>query len=125
MKIGKWIGLAATAALMTGAGLLVAQGGGKKYRKSPTGYSDTPVLPGQKWKVHDIDRPKPRVVTPGAKPGDPPSDAIVLFDGKDLSKWMAQGKQGAGLKPANWKVAGGYMEVTPGAGTLVTVEVPA
>lgn len=120
MKIGKWMGLAATAALMTGAGLLVAQGGGKKFRKSPTGYSDTPVLPGQKWKVHDIDRPKPRVVTPGAKPGDPPSDAIVLFDGKDLSKWMAQGKQGAGLKPANWKVAGGYMEVTPGAGTLVT-----
>jgi hypothetical protein len=120
MKTGKWMGLAAAAALMVGAGVMIAQSGAKKYRTSPTGYRDTPVLPGQKWKVHDIDRPKPRVVTPGAKPGDPPSDAIVLFDGKDLNKWMVQGKRGEGLKPANWKVADGYMEVTPGAGSLVT-----
>ena len=31
--------------------------------------------------------PEPKVVTPGAKPSDPPSDAVILFDGKDLSKW--------------------------------------
>ena len=31
--------------------------------------------------------PEPKVVTPGEKPGDPPADAIILFDGKDLSKW--------------------------------------
>ena len=29
---------------------------------------------------------EPAVVTPGKTPGDPPSDALVLFDGKDLSK---------------------------------------
>jgi hypothetical protein len=33
------------------------------------------------------DRPEPRVVIPGASCGQPPSDAVILFDGKDLSKW--------------------------------------
>ena len=57
------------------------------------GFTDTPILPGMKWHVHDPDRPHPPVVTPGATPYAPPSDAIVLFDGKDLSKW-AQTRQG-------------------------------
>ena len=39
-------------------------------KPSPVGYSDTPLIPGSKWKVHDIDRPAPPVVKPGAKPGD-------------------------------------------------------
>ncbi|MCK4827363.1 hypothetical protein KA005_67150, partial [bacterium] len=36
------------------------------------------------WKIHDMDRPLPPVVTPGVivTPGQPPSDSIVLFDGK-------------------------------------------
>src|SRR4051794_12044316 len=51
------------------------------------GFEDTPILPGLPYHVHDPNRPHPPVVTPGAKLGDPPSDAIVLFDGKDLSKW--------------------------------------
>jgi len=55
------------------------------------GYKDTPMLPGGKWHVHDPDRPQPVPVTPGTfssqkKPGQPPSDAIVLFDGKNLSQ---------------------------------------
>jgi hypothetical protein len=110
------------AALLCAGGYLVAQSkrGDKGYRKSPVGYSDTPVLPGQKWKVHDIDRPRPRVVTPGATVGQPPSDAIVLFDGKDLSKWVnVKGKQ---TTPGAWKVENGYMEVLPGTGTLQTKE---
>lgn len=43
--------------------------------------------------------PEPKVVTPGEKPSDTPADAIVLFDGKDLSKW-ANGEK--------WEVKDGY-----------------
>ena len=32
---------------------------------APVGYTDTPVIPGQKWHVHDPNRPHPRVVTSG------------------------------------------------------------
>jgi hypothetical protein len=89
------------------------------------GYTDTPVLPGQKWRVHDAARPHPRVVTPGTEstpqqPGRPPSDAIVLFNGKDLTGWTALDKGGP-REPA-WKVENGVLEVVPGTGHLVTQE---
>jgi len=87
------------------------------------GYDDTPIIPGQKWKVHDSTRPQPRVVTPGtessqAAPGKPPSDAVILFDGRDLSKWVSK-KDGS---PAAWKVENGYMEVVPKTGDIRTKE---
>jgi hypothetical protein len=75
--------------------------------KPPVGYDDTPMLPGSKWRVHDGTRPQPRIVTPGGESGQPPSDAIVLFDGKDLSAWV--GREGA---EPQWKIENGYMEVT-------------
>src|SRR6516162_11935604 len=77
------------AALVMAAGLAVY---GAAQDKKKEGYTDTPVITGQKWKVHDADRPVPPVVTPGAQYGAPPSDAIVLFDGKDLSKWEHAGR---------------------------------
>ncbi|MCC7499571.1 MAG: DUF1080 domain-containing protein [Bryobacterales bacterium] len=89
-------------------------------RHAPLGYTDTPVLPGQKWRVHDIDRPRPRMVTPGAKPGDPPSDAIVLFNGRDLSHWMCK-KKGALVPPA-WKLGDGWVECVGRSGDLVSRE---
>lgn len=79
------------------------------------GYTDTPFLPGGKWRVHDANRPVPPVVTPGATPGAPPSDAIVLFDGRDLSCF--EGDHG----PAQWKVVDGAMEVN-GTGSIRTKE---
>jgi hypothetical protein len=99
-----------------------AQAQKKKYRTSEVGYRDTPVLPGQPWKVHDLDRPTPRVVTPGAKPGDAPSDAVVLFDGRDTSKWQERAGKQSG--PVTWKVENGYMEIRceKGAGSLETKE---
>ena len=83
--------------------------------KHPLGYQDTPIIPGTKWHVHDGERPQPTVVTPGEKPGDAPSDAIVLFDGKDLSKW-----RNAKGEAATWKVENGYAEVAPKTGDIFT-----
>lgn len=85
------------------------------------GYDDTPQLPGQQWRVHDVNRPQPRVITPGTestqeRPGDPPSDSVILFDGCDLSGWT--GRDGE----AKWKVENGYMEVVPGTGNIETKE---
>jgi len=94
-----------------------------KNRQSPTGYSDTPVLPGQKWKVHDIDRPRPASVTPGAQPGMPPSDAIVLFDGKDFSHWLESGgKKKLKDAPPTWTLGDGFMESNFGGGDIHTKE---
>ena len=89
------------------------------------GYTDTPMIPGQPWHVHDPDRPQPVVVTPGATAGAAPSDAIVLFDGKDLSKWGHGGTgsdAGRVVSDAKWAVRDGYFEVVPKAGTLMTRE---
>ena len=74
----------------------------------------------KRWKANDVHRPVPSVVTPGTpsiqeKPGLPPADAIVLFDGKDLSKWV-DNKGGA----ARWKLVNGAMEVAPGTGDIHT-----
>lgn len=78
-------------------------------------------LPGQKWRVHDRTRPQPRHVVPGQPVPTPsaPSDAIVLFDGKDLSQWNGSGRGGA-VGPPRWKVENGFMELVPGAGGMVT-----
>ncbi len=77
------------------------------------GYSDTPLLPGTEYHVHDGERPQPGVVTPGIG-AQPPSDAKVLFDGTHLREW--EGSNG----PAKWKLEAGYMEVAPGAGNIRT-----
>jgi hypothetical protein len=88
------------------------------------GYSDTPVIPGQKWKVHDPERPYPREVTVGATNAEPPSDAIVLLDGKDLSHWLQNdpGEDMSKAKPAKWNLVDGTMEVAPGTGPVFSKE---
>lgn len=83
---------------------------------SVSGQQETPFLPGGQWRVHDMQRPRPRVVSvPDASttPRPAPSDAIVLFDGTDLSAW--QGGKG----PAGWTVADGAMTVN-GTGDIRT-----
>jgi hypothetical protein len=62
-------------------------------------------------------RTEPLVITPGKLNADPPSDAIVLFNGQNLSRWQS----GDGTA-AKWRVINGYAEVAPGAGDIVTRE---
>jgi len=74
----------------------------------------------QRWKPNDETRPNPPDIESGTAstqetPGKAPSDAVVLFDGKDLSRWLGQDNQ-----PAKWKVADGYFEVVPKTGVIHT-----
>ncbi|MCI0488376.1 MAG: DUF1080 domain-containing protein [Blastocatellia bacterium] len=62
---------------------------------------------------------EPSIVTPGRTDSASPSDAIVLFDGKDLSKWRSA-REGGG--EAKWQVREGYMQVQPGTGDIATRE---
>ena len=122
-RLHRWTALRASAAVILIVGavtLALAQEKKSNYRTSPTGYTDTPMLPGQKWRVHDIARPKPPLVTPGAAYGQPPSDAVVLFDGKNLSQWV--GRQGGKTVAPGWKVENGYMEVVHGVGEIASKE---
>lgn len=58
--------------------------------------------------------PEPKVVTPGMN-GSAPSDAIVLFDGKNFANWTSEN----GKEP-KWTIADGAMTVTPGTGGITT-----
>lgn len=80
--------LVATGAMLTGAPFSFAQYG--EY------------LSGLKW-------PEPPVVTPGKTNADPPSDAVILFNGKDLSAWENGDK---------WKIEDGVAIV--GGGDIKT-----
>jgi Domain of Unknown Function (DUF1080) len=68
------------------------------------------------WPQHSEERPKPRVVEPGAVYSiAPPADATVLFGGTSLDKWASA--HGA---PAKWRVVDGAFEAAPGTGQLST-----
>jgi hypothetical protein len=88
--------------------------GAPKQAPAIDGFRDSPMEPDGKWHVHDPDRPQPSVVTPGdsfSQNAPAPSDAEILFDGKDLSKW-----QTAGGEEAKWKVQDDYVETQRGGG---------
>jgi hypothetical protein len=71
---------------------------------------------------HDRTRPQPPVITPATpssqdRPGKAPSDAIVLFDGKDLSQWSSMDGS-----PTKWILKDGYMECVKGSGYIRTLQ---
>jgi hypothetical protein len=73
----------------------------------------------QKARPEDTEvwKPVPTIVTPGKAPGDAPSDAIILFNGKDLSQWVSTADT---LKPAGWQVQKGVITVNKKAGDIQT-----
>ncbi len=78
--------------------------------------------PDPNWLGHDRTRPLPPVVDPGTfstqeQPGKPPSDATVVFNGKDLSQWVALDGS-----PTRWVVKDGCMECVPGSGYIRTLQ---
>ena len=116
-------GIRLTLGIAAGALLLWTAAAQQQKTNPDLGFTDTPILPGMKWHVHDPDRPHPPVVTPGATPTAAPSDATVLFDGKDLSKWTQMGRGANAGKPIapTWPVKDGYFECS-GNGDLMTKE---
>src|SRR4051812_18178899 len=61
--------------------------------------------------------PEPPVVTPGASYGMPPSDAVVLFDGKNLNEWVDAKDTTQGAK---WTLSDGSFTVNKQAGDIQT-----
>jgi hypothetical protein len=129
------IGLVVALTALTGIGAISAQTpsqSGSQSGAAPAGQSapaaepaggggrgrgELPIIPGLPWRIHDMSRPRPPVVTPGLIVGAPPSDAIVLFNGKDLSQWTSRGGG-----PATWRVRDGYFETGAGSGSISTRE---
>ncbi len=64
----------------------------------------------------EIWQPEPTVVTPGATFADPPSDAIILFDGKSIDEWVSVKDH----SPAKWIVNNGLLTVAKGTGNIET-----
>jgi Domain of Unknown Function (DUF1080) len=82
-----------------------------------SGQSQTPSMSATA-KPQDTEtwEPVPGVVTPGADCNAPPSDAITLFDGKNLDEWVSARDQ----SPAKWMVARGGVTVNKAAGDIET-----
>ncbi len=81
-----------------------------------------PGAPDPRWLGHDRERPSPPVVNPGTvgtqdQPGVAPSDAVVLFDGKDGTQWVAMDGS-----PTKWVVKNGALECMPGSGYVRTLQ---
>lgn len=75
------------------------------------------IAPRIKPEMTEYWQPVPKIINPGLYLGmvPPPSDAIVLFDGKDLSQWKS--RDGS---EAKWKVEDGIITVVKGTGDITT-----
>ena len=70
-------------------------------------------LSAQKPEDTEVWEPVPKVVTPGATCTAPPSDAVVLFNGKNLDEWVSNKDK----SPAQWTVANGVLTVNKAQGS--------
>ncbi len=91
----------------------MANGGGLSDAASPVGTQSPP-----QGKAADTEvwQPLPKIVTPGATDSAPASDAVVLFDGKNLDEWVSVKDK----SPAAWMVGDGVMTVKKETGDIET-----
>jgi hypothetical protein len=104
--------LASTALVSMSAYLAVCQQAAPQSTERQT----APAPAAENPQATEMWEPVPKVVTPGASNTAPPSDAIVLFDGKNLDKWVAAQDKSA----AKWIVAGGVLTVNKAVGNIET-----
>jgi hypothetical protein len=96
--------------------MMLIAGSSSVFAQSLAAAQQTPSTSSAKPEDTEVWEPVPPVVTPGANVAAPPSDAIVLFDGKNLDEWVsAQDKS-----PARWIVADGVVTVNKAAGNIET-----
>ena len=68
-------------------------------------------------KLTEVWTPVPKIVTPGTTNSDAPSDAVMLFDGKNLDEWVSVKDP---KNPAEWTVADGVITVNKSKGNIQT-----
>src|SRR5271156_7185292 len=83
---------------------------------APLSAQTAPAAP--KPEDTEVWEPVPAVVTPGANNTAPPSDAIVLFDGKNQDEWVSAKDH----SPAKWTVADGVLTVSKDPATGGSIE---
>jgi hypothetical protein len=93
---------------------VTAAGAQHLYVNTPPEVSPMPMKP----EMTEIWEPEVKVIMPAKNLGNPPSDAIILFDGKNLDQWVSQKDI---KRSAEWKIIDkDYMEVVPGSGAIQT-----
>ena len=101
-----------TIALVGSAACLLAQ----SPANSQSAPAQTTSTPAPKPEETEVWEPVPAIVTPGATCTAPPSDAIVLFDGKNLDEWVSIRDK----SPAQWILSGDAMTVNKSGGGIET-----
>lgn len=86
------------------------------YGQPSTSQNSDQQAVGAKPEDTEVWEPVPVIVTPGVTNSSPPSDAIVLFDGKNLDAWVSAQDH----SPAKWMVAHGVLTVNKAAGNIET-----
>ena len=71
----------------------------------------------EKSKRTEVWSPVPKIVTPAKNSGSPPSDAVILFNGKNLNQWVSTKDS---TKPAMWTISNDVLTVKKGTGNIET-----
>jgi hypothetical protein len=112
MNLQYWKLLSSASLLAMSVQLSAQPAAAPQNAQSPTATAPA----GPKHEDTEVWEPVPAVVTPGPNNTSPPSDAIVLFDGKNLDQWVSTKDK----SPAQWLVADGILTVNKAAGNIET-----